>query len=158
LVVGKGFGGGIVPFAGIIGREGLNSLEHRSIGHYTHEKSPFCAAVAKAMIEYVESQHLVAYAASMGAYFKAGLEQLQSEFELIGNVSGLGMNLAVDLVLDRKSKARASDQAQALMNFCMNRGISFKLIQGNILNLKPSLVVTQGEVDYVLETLRAGMV
>jgi len=157
IVVGKGFGGGIVPFAGIIGREGLNRLEHRSIGHYTHEKSPFCAAVAKAMIEYVESQHLVEYAATMGAYFKAGLEELQSEFELIGNVSGLGMNLAVDLVLDRKSKARASDQAQALMNFCMSRGISFKLIQGNILNLKPSLVVTQREVDYVLETLRASL-
>jgi 4-aminobutyrate aminotransferase len=157
IVVGKGFGGGIVPFAGIIGREGLNRLEHRSIGHYTHEKSPFCAAVAKAMIEYVESQHLVEYAATMGAYFKAGLEELQSEFELIGNVSGMGTNLAVDLVLDRKSKARASDQAQALMNFCMSRGISFKLIQGNILNLKPSLVVTQGEVDYVLETLRASL-
>jgi len=157
IVVGKGFGGGIVPFAGIIGREGLNRLEHRSIGHYTHEKSPFCAAVAKAMIEFVESQQLVEYAATMGAYFKAGLEELQSEFELIGNVSGLGMNLAVDLVLDRKSKARASDQAQALMNFCMSRGISFKLIQGNILNLKPSLVVTQREVDYVLETLRASL-
>jgi 4-aminobutyrate aminotransferase len=110
------------------------------------------------MIEYVESQHLVEYAATMGAYFKAGLEELQSEFELIGNVSGLGMNLAVDLVLDRKSKARASHQAQALMNFCMSRGISFKLIQGNILNLKPSLVVTQGELDYVLDTLRAGLV
>ena len=157
IVVGKGFGGGIVPFAGIIGREDLNILEHKSIGHYTHEKSPFCAAVAKAMINYVENNQLVAYAASMGAHFRAGLEDLQAEFERVGNVSGLGMNLSLDLVLDRKTKVRAFDQAQALMNFCMNRGISFKLIQGNILNLKPSLVVTKAEIDFVLETLRTGL-
>jgi 4-aminobutyrate aminotransferase len=157
IVVGKGFGGGIVPFAGIIGREDLNILEHKSIGHYTHEKSPFCAAVAKAMIDYVENNQLVAYAASMGAHFRAGLEALQAEFERVGNVSGLGMNLSLDLVLDRKTKVRAFDQAQALMNFCMNRGISFKLIQGNILNLKPALVVTKSEIDFVLETLRAGL-
>jgi 4-aminobutyrate aminotransferase len=75
----------------------------------------------------------------------------------VGNVSGLGMNLSLDLVLDRKTKVRAFDQAQALMNFCMNRGISFKLIQGNILNLKPALVVTKSEIDFVLETLRAGL-
>ncbi len=157
IVVGKGFGGGIVPFAGIIGREDLNILEHKSIGHYTHEKSPFCAAVAKAMIDYVENNQLVTYAASMGAHFRAGLEALQAEFERVGNVSGLGMNLSLDLVLDRKTKVRAFDQAQALMNFCMNRGISFKLIQGNILNLKPALVVTKSEIDFVLETLRAGL-
>jgi 4-aminobutyrate aminotransferase len=157
IVVGKGFGGGIVPFAGIIGREDLNILEHKSIGHYTHEKSPFCAAVAKAMIDYVENNQLMAYAASMGAHFRAGLEALQAEFERVGNVSGLGMNLSLDLVLDRKTKVRAFDQAQALMNFCMNRGISFKLIQGNILNLKPALVVTKSEIDFVLETLRAGL-
>ncbi len=66
VVVGKGFGGGIVPYAGIIGREGLNVLEHKSIGHYTHEKNPLCAAVAKAVIEEVEQKELVAHAQDLG--------------------------------------------------------------------------------------------
>lgn len=157
VVVGKGFGGGIVPYAGIIGREALNVLEHKSIGHYTHEKNPLCAAVANAVIEEVEQKELVAHARDLGEYFKAGLLELQAEFPLIGNVSGLGLNLAVDLVKDRQSKARAIEEANQLMGFSMERGISFKLIQGNILNLKPALVVTKEEVDWVLEVLRDGL-
>ena len=157
IVVGKGFGGGIVPYAGIIGREGLNVLEHKSIGHYTHEKNPLCAAVARAVIEEVEQKELVAHARDLGAYFKAGLLELQAAFPIIGNVSGLGLNLAVDLVKDRQTKTRAIEEANQLMGFCMERGISFKLIQGNILNLKPALVVTKGEVDWVLEVLKDGL-
>lgn len=157
IVVGKGFGGGIIPYAGIIGREGLNVLEHKSIGHYTHEKNPLCAAVARAVIEEVEQKELVAHARDLGAYFKAGLLELQAAFPIIGNVSGLGLNLAVDLVKDRQTKTRAIEEANQLMGFCMERGISFKLIQGNILNLKPALVVTRGEVDWVLEVLREGL-
>jgi 4-aminobutyrate aminotransferase len=157
IVIGKGFGGGIVPFAGIIGREDLNVLEHKSIGHYTHEKNPLCAAVSKAVIDFVESENLVAHAQELGQYFRSGLENLQQEFELIGNISGLGLNLAVDLVTDRQSKTRATEAAQQIMGFCMNRGISFKLIQGNILNLKPALVITKVEVDFVIETLREGL-
>lgn len=158
IVVGKGFGGGILPYAGIIGREELNVLEHKSIGHYTHEKNPLCAAVAKAVIDEVEEKALVAHACELGAYFKEGLLALQEEFECIGNVSGMGLNLAVDLVQDRQSKNRDTELANRLMGYCMERGISFKLIQGNILNLKPALVVTKGEVDWVLETLREGLV
>ncbi|MBU6341689.1 MAG: aspartate aminotransferase family protein [Bacteroidetes bacterium] len=157
IVIGKGFGGGILPYAGIIGSEKLNVIDHKSIGHYTHEKNPLCASVALAMIQVVERDKLAEHAATLGAYFREGLLDLQEQFPIIGNVSGMGLNLSADLVLDRYSKARAIDQAQNLMNFCMNRGVSFKLIQGNILNLKPALIVTKAEIDFVLETLKAGL-
>ena len=104
-----------------------------------------------------EQKELVAHAHDLGEYFKAGLLELQAAFPIIGNVSGLGLNLAVDLVKDRQTKIRAIEAANQLMGFCMERGISFKLIQGNILNLKPALVVTKGEVDWVLEVLREGL-
>lgn len=157
LVVGKGFGGGVVPFAGIIGRDDLNVLSEKSIGHFTHEKNPLCSAVAKSVIDYIEDYHLVEKAEHLGNYFKEGLLELQEEFEIIGNISGLGLNLAVDLVRDRKTKRRAIDEAHRLMAFCLKRGISFKLIQQNILNLKPALVITKTEVDYILDTLREGL-
>ena len=38
LVLGKSLGGSLLPFAGIVAREGLNRVEHRSVGHYTHEE------------------------------------------------------------------------------------------------------------------------
>ncbi len=157
LVVGKGFGGSILPFAGIIGRDDFNVLEHKSIGHFTHEKNPLCCAVARAVIDIVESERLVEKTAELGAYFKKGLLELQNEFEAVGQVTGLGLNLGLDLVENRVSKQRATAPAQGVMQFCMARGISFKLIQGNILNLKPALVITKDEVDYVLETLREAL-
>ena len=157
LVVGKGFGGGIVPYAGIIGKEKLNTLQHKSIGHYTHEKSPFCAAAAKAVIDVIEADRLVEKTAVLGDYFKKGLETLQTQFEIIGNVTGLGLNLGVDLVKDRKTKERAIDEAHQLMAYCFERGVSFKLIQQNILNLKPDLVITKEEIDTVLNTLEDGL-
>ena len=46
LVLGKSLGGGILPFAGIVTHEHYNTLQHRSIGHYTHEKNALCAAAA----------------------------------------------------------------------------------------------------------------
>jgi len=157
LVVGKGFGGGVLPFAGILAREPLNSVGHKSIGHYTHEKNPLCCAVARALIETVEREGLVARARELGAHFLAGLCALQEEFECVGNVTGLGLNLAVDLVTDRESRRRDGDTAAALLAHCMRRGISFKLVQGNVLNLKPPLVVSRGELDEVVATLREGL-
>ncbi len=157
IVIGKGFGGGVVPFAGIIGREAFNVLGRRSIGHYTHEKNPLCAAVSSAVIDIVTEQRLAEYALVLGAYFKEGLEALQEEFAWTGHIGGLGLNLAVDMVKDRNTKERAVDEAHRLMAFCMLRGVSFKLIQGNILNLKPALVITREEVDFILSTLREGL-
>lgn len=157
IVVGKGFGGGVLPYAGIIGREKLNVMDHKSIGHYTHEKNPLCAAVAQAVIEIVETEGLAEKAQILGAYFREGLEALAADFPLIGQVTGLGLNLAVDLVTDRESKERAIGKAGQLMAYCLARGVSFKLIQGNILNLKPSLAITREEIDEVLVVLRDGL-
>ncbi len=157
LVVGKGFGGGVLPYAGIIGKEELNTLHHRSIGHYTHEKNPLCAAVGKAVIDYVEEESLVSKTAELGLYMKAQLEEMQNEFQLIGNIEGLGLNIGVDLVKNRNTKERAKEEATELMKYCLSKNVSFKLIQGNILNLKPSLVITKNEIDYVLTTIRNGL-
>ena len=43
------------------------------------------------------------------------------------------------------------------MQYALENGVSFKLIQGNILNLKPALVITKEEIDGVLEVFRAGL-
>ncbi|WP_010136482.1 (R)-1-hydroxy-2-aminoethylphosphonate ammonia-lyase [Ochrovirga pacifica] len=157
LVVGKGFGGGVVPYAGIIGRKDLDVISHKSIGHYTHEKNPLCAAVSKAVIDCIEEQDLVAKTQVLGSYFKQELSLLQEEFECVGTITGLGLNLGVDLVESKHTKKRAVQKAHQLMNYCLERGVSFKLIQGNILNLKPSLIITKDEIDYTLQTLKSGL-
>ena len=78
---------------------------------------------------------------------------MKENYEIIGHVDGLGMHLGIDLVRDRASKTRASDVAEKIMYFCMERGLAFKIIESNIITLRPSLVLKPDQADFVLNTL-----
>ncbi len=153
LVLGKSLGGGVVPFAGIVTREEYNVLQHRSIGHFTHEKNPLCAAAGLAEIEYIERHDLVRHAAELGAYAIDRLHEMQRRHPLIGHVAGTGLHLGIDLVKDRVTRERAVDEAERIMFEAFERGVAFKTIEGSVITLRPSLVLTRDEMDTVLDVL-----
>jgi 4-aminobutyrate aminotransferase len=155
LVLGKSLGGGVVPFAGIVTREEYNVLQHRSIGHYTHEKNPLCAAAGLAEIEYIESNNLVRHVHDLGEHAKSRLADMQARHPLIGDIAGTGLHLGIDLVKDRTSRARAVEEAEQVMFKAFDRGVAFKVIEGNVITLRPSLVITRDEMDLVLDVLDA---
>ncbi|KYP15340.1 aspartate aminotransferase family protein [Flavihumibacter sp. CACIAM 22H1] len=154
LVLGKSLGGGLLPFAGILTREKYNTLQHRSIGHYTHEKNPLCATAGLAAIEFIEQEGLVENAANLGTYLLHELKKLQQEFDVIGNVAGRGFHIGLDLVEDPQTKKRAIRYAEEIMYYCLRKGIAFKIIEGNILTMRPALTITQADCDFILDTLR----
>lgn len=153
LVLGKSMGGGLVPFAGIITREDYNVCPNRSIGHYTHEKNALCSAAALAEIEYIETNFLYAHAADLGEYTITKLNNMKEIHPLIGNVAGVGLHIGIDLVKDRKTKERAIDEAEIIMYKCMEKGLAFKTIEGNIITLRPALTITRKEMDKALDIL-----
>jgi 4-aminobutyrate aminotransferase len=153
LVLGKSFGGGLVPFAGIVTLDKYNTCRHRSVGHYTHEKNALCAAAALAEIGYIEKHKLCKHAAEIGQYALKRLEAMQSEHPLIGNVTGVGLHIGIDLVKDAKTKQRAVDEAEIIMFKCLERGLAFKTMEGNIITLRPALVITAEEMDRALDIL-----
>ena len=73
LVLGKALGGGILPIAAVIAREGLDVGADFAFGHYTHEKNPVTARAALTTIEIIEEEGLVANAAKVGAFALKGL-------------------------------------------------------------------------------------
>jgi 4-aminobutyrate aminotransferase len=150
LVLGKGLGGGIFPLAAVIAREGLDAAGDRALGHYTHEKNPVACAAALATIEYIETQNLPAHARELGHYALVRMTEMMRRHALIGDVRGLGLLLGMELVKDRATKERASDQAEAVMYSALSKGLSFKLTMGNILTLTPPLTITQDEMDQAL--------
>jgi 4-aminobutyrate aminotransferase len=157
LVLGKSLGGSLVPFAGIVTHDRYNTLAHRSIGHYTHEKNALCAAAALAEIKVIEDQGLVAHAAELGRYTKDRLEEMMERHPLIGHVAGLGLHLGLDLVRNRKTRERAVDEAETVMYKCMEKGLAFKTIEGNVLTLRPALVISREEMDRALGILDAAI-
>jgi 4-aminobutyrate aminotransferase len=157
LVMGKSLGGGLLPFAGIVTHERYNVCRHRSIGHYTHEKNALCAAAALAEIDVIERQGLVEHAAALGRYTKERLQEMMVRHPLIGHVAGLGLHLGLDLVRDPKTKERAVDEAEAVMYKCMEKGLAFKTIEGNVLTLRPALVISREEMDRALTILESAI-
>jgi 4-aminobutyrate aminotransferase len=153
LVLGKSLGGGITPLAGIVTLEKYNVCQDRSVGHYTHEKNALSAAAALAEIEVIEKNNLCDHAARLGAHALERLENMAQNHRLIGCVMGIGLHLGIDLVRDRKTKERAVREAEMIMFKCLEKGLAFKTIDGNIITLRPALVVTREEMDWALAVL-----
>jgi len=157
LVLGKALGGGVVPLAALIARDGLNVAADRALGHYTHEKNPVAAAAALATLDYIESEGLLAHVQGLSAFALARLREMQSRYELIGDVRGLGLMLGVELVRDRATMARANDEAERVMYECLRRGLNFKVTMGNILQLTPALTITREQMARALDILDASI-
>ena len=153
VVIGKGLGGGIVPMAALIAHEELDVAEKRALGHYTHEKNPVACAAALAAVRYVEKHKLAEHAAESGRYALERMRAMKDRHPLIGDVRGLGLFLGIELVKDRATRERASDEAEAVMYAALTRGLSFKLTMGNILTLTPALIITKEQLDRALDIL-----
>jgi 4-aminobutyrate aminotransferase len=147
------WGGGLLPFAGIVTHDKYNVCQHRSIGHYTHEKNALCSVAALAEIQYIEAHQLHDHAADLGTYTLRRLADLKEKHPLIGHVAGLGLHIGIDLVSDRNTKARAVDEAEIIMFKCLEKGLSAKTIEGNVLTLRPALVITREEMDRAINII-----
>jgi len=153
VVIGKGLGGGVFPLAALIAREGLDVAGDRALGHYTHEKSPVGCAAALATIDYIEKHHLAEHASELGRHALARMNEMKERHPLIGDVRGIGLFLGIELVKDRSTHERASDEAEAVMYAALSKGLSFKLIMGNIITLTPALIITKDEMDKALDII-----
>ncbi|GGC23776.1 aspartate aminotransferase family protein [Parapedobacter defluvii] len=150
LVLGKSLGGGVLPLAGIVTKEQFNVVSHRSIGHYTHEKNPLSATAGLAAIHYLEAHRLIENAAAMGAYLLEGFRDMQQRFPVIGHVAGKGLHIGLDLVTDSATKERAIFYAEQVMYACMENGVAFKVIEGNVATIRPALTITKTQCDTIL--------
>lgn len=153
LVIGKGLGGGVFPLAALIAREGLNVAADKALGHYTHEKSPVACAAALAAIGVIEDENLLENALRIGKFALERLGELETRHSLIGDVRGLGLLIGVELVRDRQSRERATQEAEEVMYEALSRGLSFKLTMGNILTLTPALTITEEEMEEAIRIL-----
>jgi len=155
LCLGKGLGGGIVPFAAMITRGRFNVSQDISLGHYTHEKSPLGSVAALATIEYIEQENLLQKVINDGRWMEEQLYQLKNEFQVIGDVRGIGLLWGIELVKDQNTKEKASELTERIMYDCLYHGLSFKVSQGNVIQLSPPLTIAQNELQQAINILRS---
>ncbi|EKL9829288.1 aspartate aminotransferase family protein [Vibrio alginolyticus] len=150
LCIGKGLGGGLVPIAAMVTKDKYNTAEQISMGHYTHEKSPIGCAAALATMEAIEQDGLLYKAKADSQFMRDKLLEMKAKYPVIGDVRGIGMLWGIELVTDHEGKQRAYDEAEAVLYQCLNNGVSFKVSQGNVIQLSPPLIITHEQLTEAL--------
>lgn len=159
MTVAKGIISSYLPLAATIVREEVADAfagEQNYLRHvFTAAGHPVSAAAALKNIEIIQNEKLVENSAQVGRYFKEQLEGLAIDHPLVGDVRGLGLLLAVELVSDRKTKAgfASEDRVPERLNEKFKKhGLIFR-INSSILNIGPPLCITQEEVDEIVHVI-----
>lgn len=153
VCLGKGLGAGIIPFAAIVTKDEYNIAGDVSLGHYTHEKSPLGSVAALAMIEFIENEKLLDKVKKDELFLREQFTQMREKFNIIGDVRGIGLLWGIELVKNRTTKEKAIDEAEQIMYTCLENGLSFKVSQGNVLQLCPPLIISREELSVAIAIL-----
>lgn len=156
----KGITSGYLPLGGIqisdVIRDAIMSAPagERWMHAYTYSGHATCCAVALKNLELLEENDLANKAAKMGERLMAGLRAMD-DLACVGDVRGLGLMCAVEFVADRESKVSAGIANQILQS-CQDKGLISRT-KGESLLIAPPLVISDSEIDQILEILRASI-
>jgi 4-aminobutyrate aminotransferase len=153
----KGLGNGL-PIGLTVARPevaaGLRGLTISTFGG-----NPVTTTAAKAVIDFIDDHQLLIHAAEAGAHLRGRLEELQAKHPLIGEVRGMGLMQAIELVENRETKAPATAATAALMEAAReNRLLIGKGgLDGNVIRITPPLNISKTDVDDFAERLSASL-
>jgi 4-aminobutyrate aminotransferase len=157
VCLGKGLGGGIVPMAALVARNEYNIASDVSLGHFTHEKSPLGCVAGKAVIDYIEQNKILDKVKDDERFMRHELMAMKDRHPLIGDVRGIGLLWGIELVKDRTTKEKATEVAEKVMYKCLENGLSFKVSQGNVIQLSPPLVITRSQLQEALAIVESAI-
>ncbi|MBV9503585.1 MAG: aspartate aminotransferase family protein, partial [Acidobacteriia bacterium] len=154
----KGLGNGSPVGLTVARPEVADSITRLTIS--TFGGNPVTATAAKAVIDFIEEQKLLQNCSETGAYLRAGLEDLQQKHELIGEVRGMGLLQALELVEDRKTKQPAAAQTALVMEAARESGLLIGKggMYGNVIRLSPPMNIGRTDVDEFLKLLDQSLV
>ena len=156
----KGITSGYIPLGGIgvsdAIREVINGVPpgQRWMHAYTYSGHPTCCAVALANIDILERERLTERAVVAGERLLRGLRSLES-MDGVGNVRGLGLMAAVEIVSDQTTKQQFPPEAgltQKLTDALLDRGL-YTRVAMDCICLAPPLVTTDAQIDRIVDTV-----
>lgn len=122
----------------------------------TYGGNPISMAAASATLDVMVSEDVPTRSAERGAQIRSELERLAGEYAWVGEVRGLGLMQAVEIVEDRDSRAPGSDRARAVQQAALEEGLLIGLggLKGHVLRIGPSMLITEEETAEALRRLR----
>ncbi|MBN1659630.1 MAG: acetyl ornithine aminotransferase family protein [Anaerolineae bacterium] len=112
--------------------------------------NPVCCAAANATLDLIEESGWLENAARIGARLLDNLRDLGQESYLIGDVRGLGLMIAVELVKDQETRAPAKHEANDVVQAAFRRGLLLLPCGPSSVRFSPPLILTEAQADTAL--------
>lgn len=154
VVMAKGIGNGY-PLGAVVAQRHVAESLAGKFSFHTYGANPVSCAAGRAVLRVIDQEKLQENAKTVGAALRAVLERLHQRYEIIGDVRGRGLMLAIELVEDRKSKRPAAKATTDIFERTREHGlvVSKSGAYRNILRMVPPLCLSVADVDEIAEKL-----
>ena len=159
MTIAKGLTSGYVPMGGLVVRDEIVKVlnEGGDFNHgFTYSGHPVAAAVALENIRILREEKIIERVREETApYLQKRLREL-ADHPLVGEVRGVGMLGAIELVKDKASRTRyPSDKSVGMVcrGHCFENGLIMRAV-GDTMIISPPLVISKSEIDELVEKAR----
>ncbi len=144
MTLAKGLAGG-VPIGACLAKESVASAFIPGVHASTFGGNPLACAAALAVCRVLLEGSVLDQAKRMGEYLAKSLADCKDRYRVVRDVRGIGLLQGVELTID----------AKAVVADCLARGVLINAAGERVLRFVPPLIITQREIDKLLEALAA---
>jgi len=147
ILSGKSLAAGL-PLAGVTGRAEIMEMPHVGGLGGTFGGNPIACRAGLAVLDLLTGE-MLEKAVQLGEKIRARLLNLQEQYEIIGDVRGLGPMVGMELVRDRQSKEPAADETKELVKRCHEKGLIVLScgVYHNVIRTLMPLVITDAQLE-----------
>ena len=150
ICTAKGIASGM-PLGAIITKASVMDWKPGSHGS-TFGGNPVCIAASLATIRLLETRY-IANAARMGDYIMKRTADWKQRFRCVGDIRGRGLMLGIEIVRDQKTKERAADVRDKIVQIAFEKGLIVLPAGENTLRISPALLVDEEQSNFALDTI-----
>jgi 4-aminobutyrate aminotransferase len=152
LCVAKGIASGM-PLSATIARASL--MDWKPGAHAsTFGGNPVSVAAALATMDLLESRY-IENARRVGESLMKRMADWPARHRMVGDVRGKGLMIGVEMVRDQKTKERAGDVRDAIVDRAFEKGLLLLGAGENTIRIAPPLVIDEEQADFAARTLEA---
>ena len=158
ICMAKSLTGGL-PMAAVTGRaEIMDTPASGQLGG-TFSGNPIACEAALAVFDIIERENLCARANVLGERFRKRAAKWQSQWDLIGEIRGLGAMQALELIRSKATRQPADEETKQVSQYCYEHGLVILTAgsYGNVIRLLMPLVITDSQMDEALDILEAAL-
>jgi 4-aminobutyrate aminotransferase len=150
VLTAKGIASGM-PISAFIAKESIMQWKPGAHGT-TYGGNPVCVASALATMDLIEGG-LMANAEKVGDYIFGKISDWPQRFKIVGDVRGKGLMIAVEFVRDQKTKEKAADLRDRVIDNAFHRGLLTLGSGENSIRLSPPLIIDEEQADCAIRIM-----